>query len=91
MQAQTWKKEKKNTQGAAFLISSHRSKFEKAISRVICQATVFMQLKAGWELDEWNGMLMFLVQFGPEVLACANLKCAVWWISNFAFCDVLEG
>lgn len=41
------KKEKKNTQRAAFLISSHRSKFEKAISRVICQAAVFMQLKAG--------------------------------------------
>lgn len=53
MQAQTRKKkkEKNNTQGAAFLIFAHCTRrllrFEKAISKVICQTVVFMQLKEG--------------------------------------------
>lgn len=69
MQAQTWKH---NTLGAAFLIFARCTErllqFEKAISKVICQTIVFMQLKSGWELDEWNGTLMlFPVLFGPKV------------------------
>lgn len=68
MQAQTWKN---NTQGTAFLIFARCTErllqFEKAISRVICQTSVFMQLRAGWELDEWDGMMRpFLVLYGPE-------------------------
>lgn len=69
MQAQTCKN---NTQGAAFLIFARCTRrllqFEKAISKVICQMILFMQLKAGWKLDEWNGMLaLFLVLYGPKV------------------------
>lgn len=75
MQAQTWKKKnekKNNTQGTAFLIFARCTKrllrFEKAISKVICQAVVFMQLKEGWEADEWNTMLVqFLSLYGPKV------------------------
>lgn len=69
MQAQTWKN---NTQGAAFLIFTRCTQkllqLEKAISKVICQTYVFMQPKAGWNLDEWDGMLMLLhALHGPEV------------------------
>lgn len=69
MQALTWKN---NTQGAAFLIFTRCTRrllqFEKAITKVICQTNVFMQLKAGWKLDEWDGMLaLFHVLYVPKV------------------------
>lgn len=69
MQAQTWKH---NTQGAAFLIFAHCTErllqFEKAISKVISQMNVFVQLKAGWKLKKWDCTLMlFHILYGPEV------------------------
>lgn len=91
MQAQTWK----NNQGTAFLIfaccSERLLQFEKAISKVICQTNVFMQLKARWELDECYGMLMlFHVLYVPEVklVQIKNVPPGGYLI---AVCSVLGG
>lgn len=57
-------KKKNYTQGAAFLIFAHCAKrilqFEKAISEVVCQTNVFMQLN--WE----STPMLFHMDCGPE-------------------------
>lgn len=75
MQAQTWK------QYSGHCIFNFRSRyaerllhFEKAISKVICQMNVFMKPRAGWEQDEWDGiMVCFLLLSKVELLLITNV------------------